>query len=265
MLSHSASFMVKIMESIKRNASPEKQCNNSLPACVLLHKFTHKPVCYLPSLLLDHEYGNTFFRIFDNVPFSISLSALGALQLMIVLKNNMIKKKKKKEKKNTKKLAPFKPRSFCWGDRKDARQNVLRELSQFAALPARGGLDYATEGSPRLPKSCCRSQNFLYLQNFSNIYERKYKRKKKHDGTCGGSNIPRVSNKSLKSKLKRYMYWQPCIKSRIYLLHVFNAFLKDTSSWCITGVITSTSGTCICKPVSKDAFTHLHSLIIIEN
>lgn len=98
MLSHSASFMVKIMESIKRNASPEKQCNNSLPACVLLHKFTHKPVCYLPSLLLDHEYGNTFFRIFDNVPFSISLSALGALQLMIVLKNNMIKKKKRRKK-----------------------------------------------------------------------------------------------------------------------------------------------------------------------
>lgn len=72
-----------------------------------------------------------------------------------------------------KKTFPLKPRSFCWGDRKDALQNVLRELSQFAALPPRGGLDYYTEGSPRLPKSCCRSQNFLYLQNFSDIYERK--------------------------------------------------------------------------------------------
>lgn len=89
----------------------------------------------------------------------------------------------------------------------------------------------------------------------------KKKEKEKHDGTSGGSNIPRVSNKCLKSKLKWYMYWQPCIKSRIYLLHVFNALLKDTSSWCNTGVITSTSGTCIYKPIAKDAFTHLHSLI----
>lgn len=49
----------------------------------------------------DHEYGNTFFRVFDNVPFSISLSALGASQLMIVFKkknNNsgIIGKKEKK-------------------------------------------------------------------------------------------------------------------------------------------------------------------------
>lgn len=49
-----ASFMVKIIESIKRNASPEKQRNNSLAARYFaINSHTNMFVIYL---LVNHEY-----------------------------------------------------------------------------------------------------------------------------------------------------------------------------------------------------------------
>lgn len=63
-----AAFMVKIIESIKRNASPEKQRDNSLPAMYFSINSHINNGCYLPkSLWVNYETLKVFAGFYNSL------------------------------------------------------------------------------------------------------------------------------------------------------------------------------------------------------
>lgn len=115
------------------------------------------------------------------------------------------------------------------------------------------------EGSQRLQKGLLPDSNFFIPESLTSTRRRNTaKPTLKTDlllylgslsETFSRSNINKGIKHVFEKSVKALLY-----NSRIYLLHTFSVLFKDTSSWRVSSVLMSTSGTCIYKLVTNDVF-----------